>query len=527
MVNSIAQKITELKSKAIASGSAPGTNNNNSILTKLSMTVYNIIMCAIVVICIITYIIQLINIIKFLYQCFLEVGNSQHNNLPTGSTLRYKLLGYVVFINSCNLPSLFSSFNSSSTNSSMFIRLVDILKNYFTNYNPEGDTEKDKFETVFGDLEKQLTKRKSAEERGEENYEKWEKNEGKDATADEKTKKRDELIREEEEKDAIEDKEKNSIKLNKEPKLNIFLVMRLIFICVKLVITLITIVVTVFITFILLSIMTTMGNMDTVDIQILMNQEIFSLLAKLLVISIIYIFVTLILYKTMFVKIYNKYLTTYLNIIAIDLKLNQLKNSGSDNKIEKAYVNLLRHSIENDAQIENYLIKDVINNTGITNNEIRKKYILFYILLKHLYSFNKDKNAYATYCNYFIQDENGVLSSEINVEKNNIKTFYSLIPNKHRKTPIPYFKYQNINEINDIELAETIRREVNNELTVINKYITNANDIFDDDNFIVDFGWYLLTNIIVGSIYFSIITVVTLGDTKDKEISSMFEFKTN
>jgi hypothetical protein len=229
----------------------------------------------------------------------------------------------------------------------------------------------------------------------------------------------------------------------------------------------------------------------------------------------------------MFVKIYNKYLTTYLNIIAIDLKLNQLKNSGSDNKIEKAYVNLLRHSIENDAQIENYLIKDVINNTGITNNEIRKKYILFYILLKHLYSFNKDKNAYATYCNYFIQDENGVLSSEINVEKNNIKTFYSLIPNKHRKTPIPYFKYQNINEINDIELAETIRREVNNELTVINKYITNANDIFDDDNFIVDFGWYLLTNIIVGSIYFSIITVVTLGDTKEKEISSMFEFKTN
>ena len=124
--------------------------NATDILTKTTMAIYDTLMISIIIICIIVYVLFIINIIKFLYQCFLEVGNSQHNNLLSGNTLRYKLLGYVIYINNCNLPALFSSFNSVDTPSSTFIRLTDVLKNYFTN-NPSkpGD---DTFESIFGEL---------------------------------------------------------------------------------------------------------------------------------------------------------------------------------------------------------------------------------------------------------------------------------------------------------------------------------------------------------------------------------------
>ena len=96
------------------------------------------------------------------------------------------------------------------------------------------------------------------------------------------------------------------------------------------------------------------------------------------------------------------------------------------------------------------------------------------------------------------------------MEKNNITTFYSLIPNKHRKTPIDYFKYIDIKDIDEIVRAEKIRQGVNTNISQINTYIAEANSYFDDDNFIVSLGWYILINIILGTIYIIIIVSIIL-----------------
>ena len=77
----------------------------------------------IVIVCIFTIFLHVFNIIKFLYETFLEIGRVQHNNLETGETFRYKLLNYITYVNGCDLPSLFSSFNSTETTSTTIIKL--------------------------------------------------------------------------------------------------------------------------------------------------------------------------------------------------------------------------------------------------------------------------------------------------------------------------------------------------------------------------------------------------------------------
>ena len=96
--------------------------------------------------------------------------------------------------------------------------------------------------------------------------------------------------------------------------------------------------------------------------------------------------------------------------------------------------------------------------------------------------------SYLLYYSYFINDGDYSFPAELNMEKNNITTFYSLIPNKHRKTPINYFKYSDIKNITNIEKAEKIRQSVNTYISQINTYIAEANSYFDDDNFIVSLG---------------------------------------
>ena len=107
------------------------------------------------------------------------------------------------------------------------------------------------------------------------------------------------------------------------------------------------------------------------------------------------------------------------------------------------------------------------------------------------------------------------------MNKNDITTFYSLIPNKHRKTPISYFKFSNIDkitEVGNLQNAETIRQSVNTHITQINTFISEANSYFDDDNFIIDLGWYMLINIILGTIFISVIIMITLNETKSGTI---------
>ena len=488
-------------------------NNSTEILTKTTMIIYDILLISIVIICIIIYILFVINIIKFLYQCFLEVGNSQHNNLSTGSTLRYKLLGYVVYINNCNLPGLFSSFNSVDSPSGTFMKLSKVLEQYFTNKQstPDDDT----FESIFGELADKVAIPKTPEEKAEEKQNKWLKEEGKDETLEKQEEHKEKLMKEEIEND--QERKNTQYEENKnykEPKFNIFLCIRLVFICIKLFITFITIIVVSIITFILLSVVSQMANMDAIEIQIIKKQKLFFMLLKLLVVSIIHLFIKLIIYKTIFVKIYNKYLNTYLNIIAIDLKINSLKKSDDLEYIDSDLAKKLKTSIDNDSNIEERLIQ-LMNQDGVDNvaNETIVKNITIYMLLKYLYSYDKNKSKYLLYYSYFINDGDYSFPSELNMEKNNITTFYSLIPNKHRKTPINYFKYSDIKNISDIEKAEKIRQDVNTNISQINTYIAEANSYFDDDNFIVSLGWYILINIILGTIYIIIIVTIILKET--------------
>ena len=266
-----------------------------------------------------------------------------------------------------------------------------------------------------------------------------------------------------------------------------------------------------------MAVVSKMANMDKIEISIIMNQGLFYLLLKLLVLSIIYIFVTLILYKLVFVKVYNKYFNAYLNIIAIDLELNRIKLNDETDLFDKELANHLDINIDNDSLIENRLV-DILNDTDV-QNATKEKYIIIYMLLKYLYSYNKNKVTYLSYYNYFLGDTfaggHRNVSLELNIEKNNITTFYSLIPNKHRTTPIKFFKFGDIKNIIDIQKAENIRQTVNTRISRLNTFISQANSYFDDDNFIVELGWYMLLNIILGTIFMSI-----LGMLISQEVSS-------
>lgn len=512
--NELINKMMNIQNNFQSSDSDP--NNATQILTYTTMIIYDILLISIILICIIVYILFVINIIKFLYECFLEVGNSQHNNLLTGNTLRYKLLGYVIYINNCNLPSLFSSFNSVDTSSSTFIRLSEVLKNYFTNKKSEQTDYK--FESIFGELENKIKLSDTPENKAQQRVDEWKAEQiasGESVSEEDEKKQKETYLKEEIKLDEANKKRQyEENKSYKEPKFNIFLCIRLIFICIKLFITFITIIVISIITFILLSIVSQMANMDKIKIDFFYKQNLFTLLIKLLVISLIYIFIQLIIYKTMFVKLYNKYLNTYLNIIAIDLKINFIKSLDGEKFFDKNLAQKLHTNIDNDAEIEGRII-ELINNSLDVSKEKVIKYITIYMLLKYLYSYNKDKNNYEIYYSYFIKLEGNEIPIELDIEKNNIKTFYSLIPNKHRSTPINYFKFNDIKNIDNIQYAEEIRETVNSNISQINTFISEANFNFDDDNFIVSLGWYILVNLILGTIYISIIIMITLGDIGD------------
>ena len=271
-----------------------------------------------------------------------------------------------------------------------------------------------------------------------------------------------------------------------------------------------------------------MANIENIEIKIFLKQDLFSLLVQLLTISIIYIFIQLIIYKTVFVKLYNKYLNTYLNIIAIDLKINIIKKLDGDDLFDKELALIIQNNIDNDGEIEGKIIQKM--NKYDVSNETIIKYITIYMLLKYLYSYNKDKNTYLLFYNYFIKQEGKdfKLPRELNIDNNNITTFYSLIPNKHRKTAISYFKFNDIKNIIDIENAEKIRQGVNSNINQINTYIAEANSYLDDDNFIINLGWYILINIILGTIYISIIVMIVLkniGNTNTFDFNEFITFQ--
>jgi len=452
--------------------------NDTDLLTKVTMIIYDIIMMLIVFFCIIIFILNVVNIIKFLYKCFIEVGSTHHNDLDTGETFRYRLLHYVLFINYCNIPSIFSSFNSANTSSSTFLKLTEVIKNAFN--KKDEINEALGLKETFGELFKLLESKKEKSIEGENK-----------------------------EESSVQIIENDNNKKFKEPEFNLFLVIRLLFLCLKLFISLITIMLIVLVTFILLQVTVAMGNMSTIKINLIMKQGLFSLLLKLLAISLVFILVSLVVYKTMFVKIYENYLKTYVNILAIDIELNIIKKLDGETSLKVERIgDYFRYNINNNTVIEGEII-NIINNDEISE-QTKEKVIIIYMLLNHVNKGYKNKKDYDKIFNYFMTgpgqkgSNNYTLNFDMGME-NEIVTFYSLIPNKHRRVPIAYYKYESIEGIKNIELAEKIRQKVNNKITNINRYISEANNTFDDDNFIVNLGWYFLVNLIISTIYMIII----------------------
>ena len=116
--------------------------NPTKILTKTTMIVYDIILIAIILICISTVILNVINMIKFLYECFIEIGNIQYNDVKTENTFRYKLLKYIIYITNSDIPEIVNKFNNQETSAEKVENSFEKIKNIFF-----GST-KENFETL-------------------------------------------------------------------------------------------------------------------------------------------------------------------------------------------------------------------------------------------------------------------------------------------------------------------------------------------------------------------------------------------
>jgi len=479
-----------------------GTESGNAeILTKSTMIIYNIILGLIVILCIFTIFLHIFNIIKFLYQTFLEIGRVQHNNLETGETFRYKLLQYITYINNCNLPSIFSSFNSKETTSQTIIKLSKIVNDFFKKSEDAKNHGAAAYKDMLSDMDLDQNNAK-IESECETAWNEWLKTNPNKGQPSEK------------ERICKEIRDRNEINANnsqKEPLFNIFMIMRFLFMSIKLYLAFFMIVIIVFIIYILLTKVAALTNMTTLKMNPFAKQISFMTLLQASGICFMYIIISFISYKFIFIKQYNKYLETYLHIIAIDFELNKIKKDNQDqdklDNIDISYAALLHDKIDNYEEIEEKIMQ-YIEDPDFDKNKI-VKYILYYILIKHIYDGkNKEKLSHLNAYNYFINSEheakisNGILH-DINT------TYFSLIPNKYRKVPLQYFKFNNIKKLTkNIESGEQIRKEVNSKLSILNDYISSINREFDDDNYIVNLGWYFLINLIISTIFIGILILI-------------------
>ena len=296
-------------------------------LEKIVIYIYDVILGIIILICIIISIIHIFNILKFLYKCFIEIGSVQHSNVLTKDTFRYKLLEYITYIDNSSLPGLINTYNNPTTGTEQIIKFSNIIKDFYGSSNtpgitqaPPNPTEESIAETTIKTLgEDKLTEIKNNhatlveennKKEGNTEMKNWD-----DLSYIEKL----QYINEHEPNCAkfINENYNNA----KEPIFNIFLCIRLIFICFKFFITFIMILVISVILYIVTQIVDSQNSSST-D---MFNDKTFIQILKASGICFIYLIINIILYKTMFLKIYNKMLDTYLNVICIDILLNQIK----------------------------------------------------------------------------------------------------------------------------------------------------------------------------------------------------------
>ena len=573
-IDSILQSIDENVSKRFTDFKEKiDTENSNSVVQEIIEKIFTFIIFIIVIACVIMVILNILNIIRYLYECFKEIGNLNHNNLSTGDTFRYKLFNYLFYIDGCSIPAIINQYNTPGAASGTIITLSQAISrftldfgNFFQRNSIEGEDSYAFKEKVFDlghtalgqglneglgnfkridDITESVidSQRKAYRDNiSDRRVEDWIKNESKNHP--EIDKKDPEAVRDflaDEYKNRLEKEYSETVDNNNEPFFSIFFMLRLNFFAIRLVITIINI----FFVSTLILIILKLINKDNVA----KSENIFPLfndtnILTIFIISIFFVIINIILYKFMYLKIYENQLNTYLYIYSIDLKITesitkfntlvdelidptaQEASTGAGDAtgaqtqpkkktqtyIDRKFYVDLKDNIDNKKAILDH-IKDIIEPSPasaqtLTDDEITNKcttYIMLYVLVLHIYnSFEKRKNSHLDVLQHFLRDP-GDQSESINFVDINgdiliKKTYYSFIGSKFRNESIQYFE-DDIDGLTDIEKFNKIKVNVNKNIEELNDLIVLVNNQFYDDYYIIQFGVYFLVNLVISVIY--------------------------
>jgi hypothetical protein len=287
--------------------------------------------------------------------------------------------------------------------------------------------------------------------------------------------------------------------------------LRLNFFVIRLVITIINIFFVVTLILIILKLIN--DNKSKENITIIPNLD--NIIISIFVISIFFVIINIVLYKFIYIKIYEKQLNTYLYIHSIDLRITEFitkyKDSNSEDitTIDKNFYDILKDNIDNKS-----LILNQINSIIAAAPEEKDKcisHIMLYVLVLHIYnSFEKRKNSHLDVLNNFVILQEGSIDT-FKINKKNFKedTYYSFISSKFRNESIQYFE-DDIDGIdpNHIAIYNEIKVDVNKYIAELNDLIVIVNNEFYDDYYIIQFGVYFLINLVISVIY--IITLMGL-----------------
>tara|TARA_Y100000389_G_scaffold88155_1_gene84616 strand:- start:924 stop:1946 length:1023 start_codon:yes stop_codon:yes gene_type:complete len=319
----------------------------------------------------------------------------------------------------------------------------------------------------------------------------------------------------------------------------------------------------VIIVFIILITINLVSSEDESEFKIFKKQNFFDLQLILIFFSIIYIIIQLILYTVLFVKVYNRYLDTFLRILVLDMDIERIITSININfsalsseagntdpavaaataaalskksKVQKIFKNI-NDGISKEKIINDILILFENDGTVLTAAEANANPYLknminilkLYILINHVDEEIQDDNNKIV--NIYIKKKPFQNLDDENVFKLDTM-YYSYLKNNNRNKEIPYFlidhdKLKNytykaldgaIQTIGDTKIRTInknlesiqLRKEINQFIDDINKKIANINIIFNDENYILDLGIYLLLFVIMGSIYIIIVIIAII-----------------
>lgn len=518
---------------------ALNNENTDSVIENIINAIYKFIIFIIAIASVIIVILNILNIIRYLYECFKEIGNLNHNNLSTGNTFRYKLFKYLFYIDSCSIPAIINQYNTPGASSGTLITLTTAISkftldfgNFFERNSIEGEEGykvSDKVQNLTSKLGQDGMRESlynfkfmdnATNELIEEqisNYklniptdriDKW-KDENKDRKNEKEDVIRDELANKY--RESLEKEYRETVKNNNEPFFNIFFMLRLNFFVIRLVITLINIF---FVATLILIILKLINEKKQADIHLMPNLE--RHISSIFVISVFFVIINIVLYKFIYIKIYEKQLNTYLYIHSIDLRITEFitinKDSTGITTIDKKFYNILKNNIDNKGLILSHINSIIVDDQEKTDKEKKSiSHIMLYVLVLHIYnSFEKRKNSHLDVLNNFVISPQN--TDIFNINGNNFKedTYYSFIGSKFRKESIQYFE-------DDIDNIAPTNIATYNEIKVgVNKYIAELNDLivivnneFYDDYYIIQFGVYFLINLVISVIY--IITLMGLA----------------